>query len=238
MKNRIDMKYSFVIPYYDRLDQFAQTLRTFHEFYSVRTDWELVVVDDSKSTPVMTKHLFILLDSYPDFNVNYVRSMASGAWNPSTAFNEGVQASNGGILILTNPECKHSCDILSELDKEFSESINTYVICACMSLKKDGSFHMWYQHSKERNEKYHFCSAISKENYYRAGGFNDAYTSGYGYDDNSFRDRVLRLNGPVSVRDDLVVIHQWHPKVRPADYRRLLDRNRKIYNQEREQLGV
>jgi GT2 family glycosyltransferase len=68
--------------------------------------------------------------------------------------------------------------------------------------------------------------------YKAIGGFNEEYTQGYGYEDNSFRDRIIKAGILVVLNDDLLVTHQWHAKVHPKDYRPLLNRNKAIYDKE------
>ena len=221
------MKYSIILPYYDRLPQLLNTLASFSVLYKDRNDYEVIIVEDKKQTDLMRKDLQLNLWSFAKIKITCINSQAEKAYNPATAYNEGAKAAQGEYFILSSPECKHNVNILKALDKEFTKDV--YVVCACLSLKEDGNFHMWYQHSVHRDLRYHFCSAISKENYFKIDGFDERYTKGYGYDDNSFRDKVINAGIPFSIRDDLLVIHQHHKKVRPKNYKQLLQRNKQLY---------
>jgi len=227
------IKYSIILPYYDRLNQLVITLSSFFFYYMDRNDYEVILIRDQKQTQEMNLDLDRTLQPfYHLMNIKIIDTKAKVSFSPSTAYNEGVRVSSGAFLIITNPECKHDINILSEMDKEFDQNPNVYIICGCKSLEKDGTMERWYQHSIKRNCNYHFCSGISKENYWKAGGFNERYTPGYGYDDNSFRDRIHSIRIPFLVRDDMIVSHQWHQKLRPMAYRELLQRNKDLYHKE------
>jgi len=223
------MKYSFLLPYYDRSLLLEVTLESFEGFYSSREDWEVVIVEDFKNVKDTTLNTE-LKEVIKKFSlpVRIVEGFED-SFNPSVLFNLGAKQAQGEFLILSNPECRHVVDVLSGLDEEFEYDKDCYVVCACRALNEDGSFYRWYQHSEHRNACYHFCSAISQENYWRIGGFDERFKDGYGYDDNAFRDRVARGGVPFVVRDDLVVEHQWHRKVRPGNYRQALRHNRELY---------
>ena len=110
-------------------------------------------------------------------------------------------------------------DIFSKLDLvDFS---NTYILCDCanVNLMQDNGeffestfkFISWYQHTT-RNVKYHFCSVISKENYFKCGGFDEQYSLGIASEDYNFIRRVEKAGMKVVCRKDLIVNHIAHPK--------------------------
>jgi GT2 family glycosyltransferase len=220
------------MPYYDREPQLRATLKSFSELYQ-RNDFEVIVIEDQKQTPGMTVDLLGVLDEFiPFFTTQYIKSQAGICYNPATAYNEGAKAAQGEFLVLTNPECRHDGDVLKGFDSILKEAVNSYIICSCKALKKDNKFHMWYQHSLYRAAQYHFCSCIKKEVYWQIGGFNEAYTQGYGYDDNSFLGRVQASSLKIVQADELQVTHLWHQKVQPPNYRELLQRNRTLFEKE------
>jgi len=228
------IKYSILLPYYNRPDQFRKTLQSFVDLYSNRNDFELIIIEDQKQTEKQSLELEEILYEYKrHIFFIWIKSRARNAYNPAQAYNEGAYIARGKYFILTSPECMHVTHILSGFDDEFEKDPEAYVICACHSLKADGSYHMWYQHSEHRNVNYHFCSALLRESYFnRVGGFNEQYTQGYGYDDNSFLLRVQNAGIQIINRDDLLTHHLWHEKVRPATYKELLKRNKDLFEQE------
>lgn len=221
------------MPYYDRVNQLEETLCSFVSLYQ-RNDFEIIIVEDTKQTEQMSNELKELLNQYifKNLRIKHIKSNGIKNFSPSTQFNEGVFVCHGDYLIITNPECKHEVDILGGLDLIIAENPNDYIICGCASLNKDGLFDRWYQHSVHRNKKYHFCSCISRKNFNAVKGFNEDYSIGYGYDDDSFRDRVIYSGIHIICCDDLLVSHLWHEKLRPNGYRSLLNRNKRLYEKE------
>ena len=132
-------------------------------------------------------------------------------------------------MILTSPECLHRVDILSGLDREFEEDPNYYVVCACESLKANGTFQMWYQHSRFRNKQYHFCSALSKEFYNSVKGFPEEFNEGYAYEDDAFRAVLIQAGIKFKICDDLLTTHQWHKSMTPPNCEYLLEKNRNLF---------
>jgi len=226
------VKYSVIMPYHNRAAQLKNTLHAFRDWYSGRNDYEVIVVEDPKNLLDRALHseLVSILTEYPWTRL--VSFESAPFYNPSPLYNKGAEASAGRYLLLTNPECRHVSDVFGGLDEEFDQGDNCYVICACRAMDQRRNFWRWYQHSVHRNACYHFCSAISRFNYWRAGGFDERFRDGYGYEDNAFRDRVRKLGVPFITRDDLIVEHQWHVKVRPPNYREALRKNRILYEEE------
>jgi hypothetical protein len=209
------------MPYIDRKEQFKKTLDSFGQ-YKKRKDFEIILAIDVKNRD----DIQYLKSTIP---IVKVATGSKDCFNPSKAFNVAAGLAKGKFLVVTNPECLHASDILGGLDEGFDRNPNAYVVCACESVGLDGRFHMWYQHSEHRNERYHFCNALSAENYRRVGGFDERYCDGVGYDDNDFRDAVENAGIPFILRDDLLSVHRWHPKIKAPDYKARLAKNRALY---------
>jgi len=228
------IKYTFLFPYLDRIPQTRATLVSLVTFYGTREDVEILFILDQKQTLVMTRELLNLVDAFHAFfKIRLIPCSAKIAYDPATAYNDGAKEARGDFLILSSPECQHDVDILKGLDAEFQKNMGAYVICSCKATNPDGSFRRWYQHSIHGNRALNFCTALSRENFNLVKGFNEEYTIGYGYDDDSFRDRVFYSNIPFVFRDDLQVTHQWHEKPRPNNFSQLFTRNKIIYSKER-----
>jgi len=233
------MKYSILFPYYNRIDQLSNTFESFIKWYSDRDDYEVVIIEDQKQNDDMHFRLILLIDLYKDcIPIKLIRTKAKVSFSPSTAFNEGFDVSEGDFIIVSNPECLHETDILKGMDQIFDEDPDKYVVCSCKSLDQNGEMKTWYHHITHKDTKYHFCCGISKKNYAKIGGFDERYTVGYGYDDNSFRDSVLRAKLEFIDKGDMVVCHQWHQKLRPMAYRSLLKRNKDLYQMELNKLRI
>ncbi len=218
------MKYSIIMPYYKRVGHLCDTLVSFDHHYKNRFDYEVVIAEDSKNADYMQEHqdLETLVSDFKDkINIKHFVCVTKAS-NPAPFFNEAADKAEGKILIITNPEGFHKENILRGLDAEFERDMNVYVVCASrnvngpLNIKRFEDFKpelgIWYQHSIHRNAHIHFCSAISKENYDKLGGFDNEFGGGISCEDIDWLERVKRSGFMhVKVRDDLLTYHIAHP---------------------------
>lgn len=231
---------SIVTAYHNRKDLFINTLESISK--SEISDYEIIAVDDTSSDE---HRLEDLIPKYPKLKV--IRIDEKDKWwiNPCVNFNIGFKAAIGDIIILQNPECKHNGDIL----KKASEIKNgQYYSFACYSLDKDSTYSSaepqilnrpasmdgqlsWYNHSIYRPKGYHFCSAITKEDLTRLGGFDEKYATGIAYDDDEFLYRVAKMGLQISIIDYPYVMHQWHQSINYShlDAAKLVQKNRDLF---------
>lgn len=238
------IKYSFLMPYYNRDYHLICTLRSFLVRYSMRKDFEIVIIEDYKNIHNNAYHdrLLEVIKGFNNLNIRHLQYSEKETFSPPVLYNYGAKESLGEILVITNPECYHEVDLLKGFDRELSANKNVYVICGCQSVDlqynsyvtQDGVTHseptgiylfrMWYQHSVLNNRRLHFCSAITKDNYFKIGGFDEKYSEGLAYDDDDFRDTILyKRDIKVILRDDLLVSHLNHD----VQYQ---EKNRRLYN--------
>lgn len=71
---------------------------------------------------------------------------------------------------------------------------------------------IWYNHKNFRPNHYHFLSAITKNNLYKLGGFDERYQNDHSWDDNEFLARIDRLNLNKIFIEWPVGIHLYHPR--------------------------
>lgn len=233
------MKYSFIMPYIDRGGPLYNTLLSFDYHYGKRRDYEVVIVEDLKNSLDDKLHRE-LLEVVKRFEQIYIVLLTSRreCLNPAPAFNFGVSRSLGKYIILTNPECMHTKDILSEMDAIFNNDEWVYVICGCREsdVIRQGDHYtklayvegQWFVHTKYNNRRLHFCSALHRETYLKVGGFDEEYARGIGYDDDDFRNTMWAAGVKFVDRDDLLIYHQRHS----LNYQKsdeLRDLNRKYY---------
>lgn len=236
------MKYSVIMPYYKR-PELMFTLRVYVELYKNRNDIEIIVVEDSKNNKDKQFHdqLISIINTYKnDLNIKLVLDHKV-SYNPSSKYNLGFKVSTGLILMLTSPEIFHTVNIFDAIDKENMN--NLYIICSCKSVflegNKGGTFkdikfrtNRWYQHTKFRDVRYHFCTLVSKSDYEKIGGFNEVYCAGIAYDDDNFVKRVQKAGLVMLPRDELVTYHIEHSRsysITPEEYKKLLVVNRNIW---------
>jgi len=70
---------------------------------------------------------------------------------------------------------------------------------------------IWYNHVKYRPVYYHFISAITKENLFKLGGFDERYQTDHSFDDNEFLIRLNRLKLQKTIISNPMAIHMYHP---------------------------
>jgi len=144
------MKYSIVMPHWERAELLQHTLQSFAYHYADRSDWEVIVVEDSKNRDNVRD----VIAAFGHLPFMLVRTGLDDGYNPSPAFNAGVRSARGEYVVITNPECLHFTNVLAQLDVEFGHHPGAYVVCACESIKGSGDFatpesftylhHMWY----------------------------------------------------------------------------------------------
>jgi len=236
------MKVSIVTSYHNRKNLFLKTLESIKK--SEHKNFEVIVVDDCSDE----EHR--LEDILTEYNfINLIRLEKKDKWylNPCVPFNIGFKNVSGDIVIIQNPECYHTSDIISYTINNLSE--NDYFSFGCFSLDqintnflhenksikilnnpatKNGD-NAWYNHSKLRPTGYHFTSAIFKNKLDLLNGFDERYALGYEYDDNEFLHRVKKICDFKYV-DTPYVLHQWHGDVTSKNnFKELSDRNRDIF---------
>lgn len=252
---------SVVTAYYNRKKLFTRTLKSMLPYYG-KIDFEVIVVDDGSDE---AERLEDLQTDFPFLRV--IRLEKQNKWykNPCIPFNIGFEAVKGDKVIIQNPECYHFGAILAYVDAHLKE--NEYLSFGCFSLDKtttnseellfdkenieklisenDKTFVKngdlgWYNHSKFRPEAYHFCAAMTKQDLYDLGGFDERYAKGVGYDDDDFIWRIRQKKMNIKFVDDVIVLHQNHynyseNKIEAEDMiRQILDsykRNKAIFEE-------
>jgi len=241
-------KYSIVFPYIKRAGWLHNTLLSYYHHYKNRDDYEVIIVEDVKNREDGKEHhklkeilKFFTKNADKYIDIKLVESNFINNHNPAPLFNLGVSKASGEYICITNPEVFHKENILAGFDKIFDNQPNSYIVCGCENIHKFKLFsdsfdsfkyehHSWYQHTKFRNARYHFCSCLSKENYLKMGGFDERFSKGYAYDDDAFRDDVEKSGIGFILRDDLLTLHQAHEStVKSLNVDKLLKRNKCLY---------
>jgi hypothetical protein len=233
------VKYSILMPYYDRLEQLRCTMASFEHHYRERDDLEVIIIEDRKNPDDLADYLREyqkrILSEGIQFQlchiseVDFIPDPGTDYWTACHLYNLAALRARGDYLIITNPECFHKDDVLIGLDKEFTRNPDIYVVCSCQAVKNlkfleperfeslqyetekiDGS--VWLQHSKFHHHLLNYCNAMSARNYWLMNGFDLQFCAGYAFGDNDFRDRVILLDIDIINRDDLVTLHQWHQR--------------------------
>lgn len=137
----------------------------------------------------------------------------SEALNPCVPINRAVAASTLPVIVLTNPGVEIAPGMLERMLSELDDE--TYVAAAC----RDADTGRWLCHSTVRGGEYgrgqmprgsgfHFLAMLTRSLWDKAGGFDEDYREGQGYDDNDFLWRLHRAGAKFKVLDDVVIEHK------------------------------
>lgn len=219
---------SVVMPYWQRLNVLEQNLDQYSRLYP-DFDLEIIIVDDGSPVPAVYK------TGYP-WPVKVIRLPDKDyALNPCVAFNAGFYEAHGEFILLTNPEVIHRGAILEEMREEVEAFHETYVAASCWGVQNG----WWYCHPTDMpppdrvgrapyppDAGLHFCAMLHRDLYERAGGFDEDYRDGQGYEDNDFLWRLDRAGAEFVIRPDLITDHHPCPRTKWTGG---ADRNRAIF---------
>ena len=122
----------------------------------------------------------------------------------------GVEVSRGDVIVLSCVEVLHETPILAQLEQAVRELGPKGYVLAAAYCPESGD---WHCHSSVSPPQcapgtgLSFCAALHKSLYLEAGGFDEEYREGAGYEDCDFVNRLLMAGANFVKRDDLVVIH-------------------------------
>ncbi len=163
--------------------------------------------------------------------------MKEQALNPCVPINRAVEASNGYITVLTNPEIYHPTAILGDmLDELVKIGPKGYVLASTWSIEHK----RWYCHSTitskvnatlgrlplPKGSGLHFCSMMYRKFYDEIGGFDEDYRDGQGVEDNYFALKLHEAGATFRMMDNLMVEHTSTPTIWPPGG---ITRNSEIY---------
>lgn len=231
---------SLVLPYWCRREATMRSLDLLEQCYRSGPELEVIIVDDgSPESESLTGLRFY------DIPVWVIRLPTKDQpKNPCVPINAGVRAARGEIIALSNPEILHETPVLGAMRDEL-ETLGEkgYVLAACWCPEED----LWHCHSSVSVHRpdgarvvpgtgYHFLSMLRRTFFYSAGGFDEDYREGTGWDDPDWVNRLVRAGARFRIRDDLVV---KHPR-RGAQSHWIEDRdkNRALYDEKWPSLPV
>lgn len=233
------MKISIVTAYYNRIEQFRNTLLSITNI----NDLEIIIIDDASDVAQKAEQV---VSEFNEIDIKIINIQKEDKWysNPCVPYNLGFKEASGEIIVIQNPECLHLGNILDYIRTNLQEddyfSFSAYsltkpvtdrvsslrsssdnyigdvvkviapVISSCNKrVRKTGELG-WYNHPVINPVGYHFLSAIHKHHIVEMGGFDEQYAKGIGYDDDEFLHR-LRLKGlKIKIPYIPIVLHQNH----------------------------
>lgn len=198
---------SLILPYWDRQAAADKALRRLADVYP-SLDLEVVVIDDGNAVPFVV----------PEVNLNLVVKrlpVKAGPLSPVTCWNEGVAIATGDTLVISCIEVYHTEPVLEQMAAELERiGPRGYVLAAAWCADSAE----WHCHTVHRARGAPelppgfgraFVGMMHRDLYNLAGGFDEDYRDGAGYEDIDFALRLEHVGAKPVIRDDLVV---WHPK--------------------------
>lgn len=193
---------SLILPYWDRQEAADKAFALLDKHYQ-GVSLEVVVVDDGNPVPFKlpptTLRTKILRLPKKDGPTSCIR-----AWN------RGVEVSSGDVIVLSCIEVLHETPVLEEMVEELrKQGENGYVLAAAW-CPEEGAWHCHSSKHPPQNSPgtgASFCAAMHKSLFYKAGGFDEDYMAGVGYEDCDFINRLIVAGAKFVKRDDLVVVH-------------------------------
>lgn len=151
------------------------------------------------------------------------------ALNPCVPINRAVAVSMRPVIVLTNPGTEIRVGMLERMLSELKP--NGYLAAAC----REGD--RWLCHSTFRASEplpagagFHFLAMLERSLWDRAGGFDEDYRDGQGYEDADFLWRLYHAGAHFKILDDVVIEHRRSTTVWPQGG---LERNRNLYRAKR-----
>jgi hypothetical protein len=184
--------------------------------------------------PIGTEFIFVTrtLDCVTEFvgilNYKLAKYTHELGFNPSKALNIGVRCASNERIIITSPEVMPKTNVL----KQLAEVENQNVVCQVWEQNEDGSIGMSLVNSKFRTEHpgYYFCALFQKSDIEQINGWDEEFMKGYAFEDDDFGHRWSRAKLPFIVRDDIELIHQWHPRSETIPNGWNINKNRMLFN--------
>lgn len=202
---------SLILPYWDRQEAADKAIASLAKYEPL--DMEVLIIDDGNPVPFRIPET--------PLNLRVIRlPEKTEPKSPVTCWNEGVRQAKGDIIVLSCVEVLHPEPILAELAAAVFDD-ESYVLAAAWCPEEN----RWHAHSSIHPPQnapgtgQAFCAALTPALYWKAGGFDEAYREGAGYEDCDFINRMLKAGAKFIKRDDLKVIHpkakatiHWKPE--------------------------
>lgn len=200
------------MPYWERQAHLSRSLAAYRRLYG---DVEISICDDGSRAAVDARGCVVT--RLPAKSVGM---------NPCVPMNVAVRSSTHPVIVLTNPEIEHREPILWAM-LEMLEGPLDYVAATC--IDSDGSKlsgdDVHYERKLPRGAHFHFCAMLHRELFELAGGFDERYREGRGFEDADF---LWRLN-QVGARFRLADVTVYHHRT-PHPFAGSTSKNARIYD--------
>ena len=212
---------SIVMAYHNRLDLLLQTL------YSIEkqnyNNLEIIIVNDNSPDEDELKKEINNLNNLNIKIIDITEKEKGDRKNPSYVFNKGFKECNGEIIIIQNPESYHVGSIIDFVNINIKK--REYIVFSAFNINSiennniflniddktydsilskkeftENNDYIWVQHPYYINNKYHFCSAIYRNDLDNINYFDNEYNNGYCFDDDDIVFKI-EYNGKYKIKE-------------------------------------
>jgi GT2 family glycosyltransferase len=202
------MNVSVVMVYYDRLNQFKNTLDSYARF-STNKDVDIVIIEEHKNAADKKLHEEFI-EATKDFrNIRVYPDVFKGSYNPGPKLNMAVNYAKYPTVLITVPEVMHCGDVFFDAVRQLTQNPMQWISYACKS-EEDSSG--WYQHSIFNSRALHYCAATTKECWKEIGGFDERYIYSLSWEDNDLIRTIYSKAISIKMVDNPFTVHQTHTR--------------------------
>lgn len=194
---------SLILPYWDRQ---AAADRALESLVCEGTDFEVVIVDDGNPVPFRTPDL--------PLDIRVIRlPKKEQALSPVVAWNEGVKYAKHETIVISCVEVVHKQPVFAHMAHCLKHLGSTAVVFAQAWCPENAEWHCHRFYASAAAPALPegwgrpFCAMLMKSLYWKAGGFDEEYRQGAGYEDMDFVNRLIRAGAKPYICDELAVIH-------------------------------
>ncbi len=186
----------------NRLEQFAVTKR----LYDDSPIYKEYILPTRSYNEV---HKF-LEDNDLSTGVRLIPYEHTEGFNPAKALNIGVRNAQFDQVIISSPEVKPQGDVL----QQFFNLLGKNVIAQVYDTDENNNLTISLVNHAFRGEdpSMYFLAMFNKRDIEAINGWDEAFMAGYGYEDNDFGARWIRAGIPWELHEEIVGIHQYHPR--------------------------
>ena len=238
MINHLIMDLTFIYPAFNRANLFRATLES-HLVQEGRSEipYEIVVVDDGSEDNlfglVQEYYARFLPIRYIEINVDCldypIYKTSTGANNPGPAINTGIRAAQGTWVVLSSPETilSDSADLM--LLQEFTKQEH-YKSTSLLGDVWDDGFQAFICGGPDHRE-FPFLAVYNRSFLIEIGGMEEAYVSGWGFEDTEFLNRMKKYGSLTLFDRRIKGTHQAHPRAEFSEARNAFVRSEAMYKQ-------
>lgn len=209
--NATSLKFSIVIPTYNRPDRLEQCLRSIGQLGYPRDRFEVIVVDDGSQLPLTP----IKTQFESGIPLRMIRQENAG---PASARNTGAAVARGHYLVFTDDDCQVHPDWLNSLGETLSQNPSALVGGCTLNALPENVYstasqllidYLYHYYNQLKGKPTFFASnnfAVPRDQYHKLGGFDTSFPLAAG-EDREFCDRWLALGHTMVYAPTMQVFH-------------------------------